>query len=104
MPDTELSFGPDPVMHYQGRPFAGLSYEVMGYGARSELTYVEGCQQGPARDSDASGRLRAEESWYANFRHGLSGTYDESARICRLPRSRGEALWGRHMLARSPSG
>jgi antitoxin component YwqK of YwqJK toxin-antitoxin module len=68
-------------MHYQGRPFTGVSYEVMADGTRSELTYVEGCQEGPARDWDASGRLRAEESWHAKFRYGPSRTYDESGAV-----------------------
>jgi antitoxin component YwqK of YwqJK toxin-antitoxin module len=78
VPDAELDFGPDLVIHYQGRPFTGVSYEVMEDGTRSELTYEDGCQQGPARDWDASGRLRAEEFWRGNLRHGPSRTYDQS--------------------------
>jgi hypothetical protein len=35
VPDAELSFGPELVMHYQGRPFTGVSYEVMEDGRRS---------------------------------------------------------------------
>jgi antitoxin component YwqK of YwqJK toxin-antitoxin module len=50
-------------------------------GTRSELTYVDGCQQGRARDWDAAGRLRVEEFWHANFRHGLSCTYDEGGAV-----------------------
>ena len=81
VPDAELEFGPDLVMHYRGQPFTGVSYEVMEDGTRSELTYVNGLQQGPARDWDASGRLRAEDSWHANVRHGHSHTYDESGTV-----------------------
>lgn len=81
MPDAELEFGADLVMHYRGEPFTGVSYGVMEDGTRSELTYVNGLQEGPARDWDASGRLRVEESWRANVRHGPSRTYDESGAV-----------------------
>lgn len=81
VPDAELEFGPDLFMHYRGQPFTGVSYGVMEDGTRSELTYVNGLQQGPARDWDASGWLRAEDSWRANFRHGRSRTYDASGAV-----------------------
>src|SRR5262245_41288921 len=69
--DADLEFGPDLVMHYRGQPFTGIALGVMESGIRSELTYVDGLQHGPARDWDASGRLRAEDSWRANFRDGV---------------------------------
>lgn len=42
VPDAELEFGPDLVMHYRGQPFTGPSYEVIEDGTRSELAYVNG--------------------------------------------------------------
>ncbi len=81
VPDTELDFGAELVMHYQGRPFTGIAYETMNDGTHSELTYVGGLQEGPAREWDPSGRLRAEEAWHANFRHGLSRTYDKTGAV-----------------------
>lgn len=35
VPDAELSFGPELVMHYQGLASTGVSYEVMEDGRRS---------------------------------------------------------------------
>lgn len=81
VPDAELEFGPDLVMHFRGQPFTGIAFDVMENGTRSELSYVDGLQHGPARDWDASGRLRTEDSWRANFRHGGSRTYDESGAL-----------------------
>jgi hypothetical protein len=63
VPDAELEFGPDLVMHYRGQPFTGIAFDVMEDGTRSELSYVDGLQHGPARDWDASGPLRAEDFW-----------------------------------------
>src|SRR5688572_27387193 len=81
MPDEELEFGPDLVMHHRGRPFTGIAFGIMDDGTRSELSYVSGLQHGPARDWDASGRLRAEETWDSNARHGPSRIYDESGAV-----------------------
>jgi len=81
VPDSELEFGPDLVMHYRGQPFTGIAFDVVADGTRSELSYVDGLQHGPARDWDASGRLRAEDFWRTNVRHGVSRTYDENGAV-----------------------
>jgi hypothetical protein len=81
VPDAELDFGPDLVMHYQGHPFTGVCYEALDDGSYCELTYLGGLQHGPAREWDASGRLRGEEAWDANSRHGPSRTYDETGAV-----------------------
>lgn len=44
VPDAELEFGPDLVMHYRGQPFTGIAFDVMEDGTRSELSYVDGLQ------------------------------------------------------------
>jgi hypothetical protein len=78
VPDAQLDFGPDLVMHYQGRPFTGVSYEVMEDGTRSELTYVGLRNKDRLETGMLHGRLRTEEFWHGNLRHGPSRTYDES--------------------------
>jgi antitoxin component YwqK of YwqJK toxin-antitoxin module len=78
VPDSELDFGPGLVMHYVGKPFSGISFEVSPDGRRCELSYVEGLQHGPTREWDESGRLRFEDRWEANARHGPARTFDEA--------------------------
>ncbi|MEV6270908.1 hypothetical protein AB0L64_27345 [Kribbella sp. NPDC051936] len=97
VPDAELEFGPDLVMHYWGQPFTGIAFDVMEDGTRSELSYVDGRQHGPARDWDASGRLRAEDFWRANVRHGVSRTYDESGAVI------SEQWWDHDTRVNTPS-
>lgn len=50
MPDAELDFGPDLVMHYQGRPFTGISHETMDDGTRSEAAESESACRVGRRD------------------------------------------------------
>ncbi|MGW5195172.1 toxin-antitoxin system YwqK family antitoxin [Kribbella sp. NPDC004138] len=96
VPDAELDFGPDLVMQYRGQPFTGIAFDVTENGTRSELTYVDGLQHGPARDWDASGRLRAEDSWRANVRHGVSRTYDENGAVI------SEQRWDHDRMVNAP--
>jgi hypothetical protein len=71
VPDSQIDFDADLVYYVSGERFTGVGYEdVPGYG-RSEVSYLDGIQEGPARDWYPSGQLRYE----ANYVDGLLDGY-----------------------------
>ena len=77
VPDDELDYDDDLVYSYHGERFTGVGYdEAEGHGL-SEISYVDGLQDGPARDWYPSGSLKSEEFFRKNIRHGRSREYRE---------------------------
>lgn len=76
--DSDLDFDMGLKCRYQGHPFTGTAVEhYPGGELRSELTYVEGVQQGVARDWYPTGELAGESLYSANQRHGLTREWFE---------------------------
>jgi antitoxin component YwqK of YwqJK toxin-antitoxin module len=66
---------------YKGEPFTGVGFDdVPGYGI-SEITYVDGRQEGPSRDWYPSGRLKAETMYKSNARHGHNREFREDGTL-----------------------
>lgn len=50
VPDDKLDFDSDLIYYYEGRPFTGTGYsQDPGHGL-SEISYVNGLQEGVSRD------------------------------------------------------
>jgi hypothetical protein len=69
----------DQVMHLNGEPFTGVAYEDEP--TRSEVAFVDGLQDGPARDWFAGGGLRSEAWFRRGVGHGIQREYDEHGRL-----------------------
>lgn len=81
VPDEELDFDEDLVFSHDGELFTGVAYEDSAAIGRSEVSYRDGMQEGPARDWYPTGVLKGE-SWYVQgVLHGIATEYDESGRI-----------------------
>jgi hypothetical protein len=80
VPDDDLDFGPDQVMHYHGVPFTGISFED-DKGGRAELQYRNGLQDGMAREWWPSGQLKEETPYREGFAHGVIRAYDDAGRL-----------------------
>lgn len=81
VPDDVLDYDENLVYTYQGERFTGVGYdEVPGYGL-SEISYVDGLQEGPTRDWYPSGQLKSEWMYRANARHGHSREYREDGTL-----------------------
>ncbi|MFE6507832.1 toxin-antitoxin system YwqK family antitoxin [Nocardioides sp. NPDC057767] len=81
VPDSELDFDEDLVFTDGGKPFTGVAFEESAIRGRSEVTYRDGLQDGPARDWYPSGVLKGE-SWHVQgVPHGPAREYDESGKL-----------------------
>jgi antitoxin component YwqK of YwqJK toxin-antitoxin module len=81
VPDDEIEYDNDLTYSYRGKPFTGVSYDdVPGHGL-SEVSYVDGLQDGPARDWYVSGQPKSETLFRRNVRHGLSRVFREDGTL-----------------------
>ena len=85
VPDAELEYDAEQVYRWRGEPFTGIGYEDDPM--RSEVSYADGQQTGPARDFYASGRLAAESWYHEGTLHGWNRTFTEDGKV------RSEALY-----------
>jgi hypothetical protein len=74
-PDADLDFDADLVYRWRGELFTGVGYEERP--VRSEITYLDGQQTGPARDFYASGQQSAESLYFHGVLHGWSRNFAE---------------------------
>ncbi|GAB3433824.1 toxin-antitoxin system YwqK family antitoxin [Flindersiella endophytica] len=81
VPDEELDFEADQVFTLNGLPFTGVGYEESPEIGRSEVTYQDGLQTGPARSWDPSGVLRSESYYYGGALHGMSRKFDSDGTL-----------------------
>jgi antitoxin component YwqK of YwqJK toxin-antitoxin module len=59
------------VARLDGQLFTGVAFEENGPGGvTSELTYVDGVQEGPARDWYESGQMKGLTSYHRGTQHG----------------------------------
>lgn len=78
----DLVVSDDQSLAWQGRPFTGVAYESDGTGRLiSEVTYVDGLQNGVGREWYESGKLRSESQFMHGSKHGLSKNWYEDGRL-----------------------
>lgn len=71
VPDDQVEIDDQLVCRYQGRPFTGVVYELWPNGeTRSEVSYLDGIQEGLARDWYDSGALESEATYKDGSLHG----------------------------------
>jgi hypothetical protein len=79
--DSDLDYDSDLIFTYRGRLFTGVAYEDVPGKWLSEVTYLDGMQDGPAREWFPSGVLRGESHYRENVLHGISREFDEKGRL-----------------------
>jgi antitoxin component YwqK of YwqJK toxin-antitoxin module len=81
VPDEFLDYDDELFYTYNGESFTGVGYaDVPGHGL-SEISYVDGAQDGPARDWYPSGQLKYEANYKLNTRHGLTREFREEGSL-----------------------
>jgi len=83
--DKELLYNmTDGSYEYQDRPFSGVARRYSRHGTLlSEIVYVNGLQDGPARYWYPSGELMGEESFRRNGRSGVSREWHRNGKVKR---------------------
>jgi antitoxin component YwqK of YwqJK toxin-antitoxin module len=95
VPDESLDYDEELIYTYRGQRFTGVGYsDVPGHG-RSEISYVQGMQDGAARDWYPSGQLKYEANYRENARHGTTREYGEDGSLIV------EALYEHSVLVKS---
>lgn len=81
VPDELLDYNEELFYTYNGESFTGIGYaDVPGHGL-SEISYVDGAQDGPARDWYPSGQLKYEANYKKNTRHGNTREFREDGSL-----------------------
>ncbi len=81
VPDELLDYNEELFYTYNGESFTGVGYaDVPGHGL-SEISYVDGAQDGPARDWYPSGQLKYEANYKLNTRHGITREFREEGSL-----------------------
>ena len=95
VPDELLDYNEELIYTYEGERFTGIGYaDVPGHGL-SEISYVDGAQDGPARDWYPSGQLKYEANYRLNARHGSTKQFREDGSLI------SEAIYDNGVLVRS---
>jgi antitoxin component YwqK of YwqJK toxin-antitoxin module len=78
----DLILADDQSTHWQGRPFTGTAYETNARGVVIEvLPFVDGLEQGVAREWSDSGQLKAESARAFGSRHGVTRTWHDNGQL-----------------------
>jgi hypothetical protein len=81
--DSQLDLDDDQRYWHEGRPFSGVGYEVSADGTRSETSYVDGWQEGPATDFYPDGGVKSVSNYRANLVHGYVDKFSASGTLQR---------------------
>ncbi len=81
VPDDQLDYDENLIFMYQGERFTGVGYEDVPGRGLEEISYVDGLQEGPAREWYPSGQLRRDTSFRANALHGHDREYREDGTL-----------------------
>jgi antitoxin component YwqK of YwqJK toxin-antitoxin module len=81
VPDEELDYDEDLVYLYAGKRFTGIGFDEAPGVGRSEISYVDGWQEGAARDWYPSGKIKAEYMYHKSSRNGLSREFREDGTL-----------------------
>ena len=77
IPDVLLHYDAELVYTYNGQRFTGIGYEDDPERGRSEISCVDGAQEGPSRDWYPSGQLKGETIYKGNVRDGHNREFRE---------------------------
>lgn len=78
----EIEVNPDYYYFHNGKPFTGIAYETAPDGwLRSEMTFVNGMQDGVSRDWFDNGQMDSETYFRKGVPHGLNREWDEQGRL-----------------------
>ena len=80
VPDEEIEYDGNLVYTYKGVRFTGIGYQQTSHGL-SEIAYVDGAQEGWARDWSPAGVLRGETLYRENAHHGWDRDFDEAENL-----------------------
>ncbi|NLU80950.1 hypothetical protein HCA58_21860 [Micromonospora sp. HNM0581] len=94
VPDELLDYNEELFYTYNGDSFTGIGYaDVPGCGL-SEISYVDGAQDGAARDWYLSGQLKYEANYKLNARHGVTREFREDGSLAlEMTYDHGVLLW-----------
>lgn len=102
VPASGLQFDSDLVTTYNGSVFTGVAFEDLGLLGRSEVSYVDGRQEGVAKDWYPSGAIKVIARYVDGTLHGLLQEFSESGVLEQESRyAYGICVWRR---AVDPSG
>lgn len=79
--DAELEYDSDLVATLLGEPFSGVAYEESPVLGRSEISYRDGLQDGPAQDWYPAGTLKGESQFRQGVLHGVSREFDHDGNV-----------------------
>jgi hypothetical protein len=81
VPEDYLDFDENLIYTYGGELFTGIGYEESNGRRISEISYLNGKQDGVSRSWYSDGSLWEESSYRQNFRHGKHLGYDVEGRV-----------------------
>lgn len=81
VPDALLDYDAELIYTYNGQRFTGVGYEEEPERGLSEISYVDGVQEGPSRDWYPSGQLKGETIYKDNVRHGHNREFREDGTL-----------------------
>jgi antitoxin component YwqK of YwqJK toxin-antitoxin module len=80
--DTDIEYTGGPIVTFEGKPFTGIAYEIANDGHLiSEITYIEGIQNGPDISWHFNGKLESEGENKWNRPHGFFKEWYESGQL-----------------------
>lgn len=79
--DDQLDFDENLIYYLDGRRFTGIGYEEVPGKEISEIKYVNGVQDGPAREWYPSGQLKSESIYRDNVLHGHDRKFREDGSL-----------------------
>lgn len=82
--DDALDLGDDLVMRWRGKPFTGISVEEGGPAPRSEVSYVDGIQEGESRDWHPNGALSVSAFYRSGVLHGVMTRYSPNGEMVEM--------------------
>jgi len=82
MPASQLEYPGDGLHYVDGEPFTGITYTLAKDGSRkSEVTYRDGLQWGPANEWYRSGRPMVEATYFKGVLHGRAREWHANGQL-----------------------
>jgi antitoxin component YwqK of YwqJK toxin-antitoxin module len=79
--DSEIEYDDELTYRWNGELFTGIGFAEDADGAKSEVSYRYGVQDGPARDWYSSGVLKGETWFRENVQHGPVQEFDQGGKL-----------------------
>lgn len=82
VPFDELDITDNLIVLWKDKPFTGIGYDLNADGKLwSEMTYVNGLQEGFSKEWSTSGTLIVEEQWKRGNLHGFVHEWFENSKL-----------------------